>query len=159
MDALTLRTFYVVRHAKAEDRAEWSGDDRKRPLTGRGRQQAEKVVEELARARVSAVFSSPYLRCVQTVAPLAAARHLKLQLSPALEEGRGLSGLGEFLADRTLEDAVLCTHGDLVFELVQDLVGRGVIKGVDGGYAKGSMWVLGVDDHGAAVRARYVVAA
>lgn len=153
-----LRTFYVVRHAKAGSREDWSGDDRKRPLTGKGRKQAEDLVVELGPFRISAVYSSPYVRCVQTVEPLAAARQLKVQPSPSLEEGHGLSGLGEFLTDRSLDVAVLCTHGDIVFELVEDLVGRGVIKGGDGGYEKGSTWVLGVDEHGVPVRARFIAA-
>lgn len=156
MDALSARTFYVVRHAKAGDREDWSGDDRRRPLTGKGRKQAENLVEEFAPLRVSAVYTSPYVRCVQTVEPLAAARKLEVQPSPSLEEGHGLAGLGQFLTDRALDNVVLCTHGDLVFELVEDLVGRGVIKAGDGGYAKGSTWVIGVDDDGVPVRARYL---
>ncbi len=153
-----MRTFYVVRHAKAGDREEWTGDDRKRPLTGKGRKQAEKLVEVLAKLPVAAVFSSGFVRCVQTVEPLAQARRLKVQLSPSLEEGSGLEGLAEFFGDRSLGNAVLCTHGDLAYELVEDLVEREVIRQGEGGYDKASTWVLGVDDHGVAVNARYLEA-
>lgn len=152
------RTFYVVRHAKAGDRENWQGDDRKRPLTAKGRKQAELLVDVFADLRVSAVHSSGFARCVETVEPLARARKLAIKRSSGLEEGHGLSGLTEFLADRSLDGAVLCTHGDIVFELVEDLVGRGVIRAGDGGYAKGSTWVVGVDEHGVPVQARYVPA-
>lgn len=155
---VTLRTFYVIRHAKAGDREEWSGDDRRRPLTSKGRKQAEELISMLEPFRISAIRSSPYVRCVQTVEPLARALKLRLDTSPSLQEGHGLTGLGEFLADRALGDMVLCTHGDIVFELVEDLVARAVIKAGDGGYQKGSTWVLGVDEHGVAVRARYLSA-
>lgn len=155
---MTLRGFYVVRHAKAGDRDGRSGDDRKRPLTAKGRKQAEELASRLESFRVSAICSSPYARCVQTVEPLARTRKLRIETSPSLQEGRGLAGLAEFFRDRTLADVVLCTHGDIVFELVEDLVARNVIRAGDGGYQKGSTWALEVDEHGIPVRARYISA-
>jgi phosphohistidine phosphatase SixA len=121
-------------------------------------QQAEKLVSLLAPLPISAVHSSPYLRCVQTVEPLARVRHLEVKLSPSLEEGQGLEGLGEFLADRGLDDTVLSTHGDIVQELADDLVAREVIQAGYGGVEKGCTWVLEVDEHGVAERARYIPA-
>lgn len=147
-----------MRHAKAGDREVWSGDDRRRPLTKKGMQQAEKLVSLLAPLPVSAVYSSPFLRCVQTVEPLARVRQLEVKLSPSLEEGQGLEGLGEFLADRGLDETVLSTHGDIVQELVEDLVAREVIQPGHGGMEKGCTWVLEVDVHGVAERARYIPA-
>lgn len=155
---MTLRTFYVVRHGKAGNPEKWSGDDRLRPLSKKGKRQAEDLVDVFKPFPVSDVFSSDYLRCVQTVEPLAAARRLEIKRSPSLEFGRGLEGLGEFLGDRALEDVVLSTHGDIVFELVEDLVAREVVKPGDGGYQKGSTWVLEVDEHGVTEKARYIPA-
>lgn len=108
--------------------------------------------------RVGEIFSSSYVRCVQTVEPIAMARGLEVKRSPELEEGHGLEGLTEFLGDRSLDNIVLSTHGDIVFELVEDLVAREVIAQGAGGYAKGSTWRLDVDDHGVAERARYIAA-
>ena len=108
--------------------------------------------------RISDIFSSPYVRCAQTVEPLARARRLKVKPSPSLEEGHGLEGLTEFLGDRSLDEVVLSTHGDIIWELVEDLVEREVIKAGEGGYEKGSTWVLQVDEHGVAERARYIAA-
>lgn len=153
-----MRTFFVVRHAKAGDRDEWSGDDRTRPLTERGRKQAEELVRLLQPLPIAAVFSSPYLRCTQTVEPLARARRLEVRPASSLVEGRGLAGLREFFADARLDRAVLCTHGDIAFDLVEDLVGRRVVKAGDGGYAKGSTWIVEVDDVGQPKRARYLPA-
>jgi hypothetical protein len=93
---------------------------------------------------------------VQTVEPLALARRKEVRHSPSLEEGRGLEGLGEFLGDRSLGQAVLSTHGDIVWELVEDLVAREIVRPGEGGYAKGSTWVLEVDEHGVPERARYI---
>jgi phosphohistidine phosphatase SixA len=155
---LTLRTFYVVRHGKAGNPDKWTGDDRLRPLSKKGKKQAEDLVRLFKRLPVLDIYSSDYLRCVETVEPLAAARRLEIKRSPSLEFGSGLEGLGEFLADRALDDTVLSTHGDIVFELVQDLVAREVVKAGEGGYEKGSTWVLEVDEHGVAEKARYIPA-
>ncbi|HET9780970.1 MAG TPA: phosphoglycerate mutase family protein [Candidatus Dormibacteraeota bacterium] len=155
LDALS-RTFYVVRHAKAGDREEWSGDDRLRPLTKKGFKQAEALVDVFKKLDVSDIFSSAYLRCVQTVEPLARVRRTEVKQSPSLEEGQGLDGLREFLTDRSLGNAVLSTHGDIVWELLEDLVAREIIRPGEGGYGKGSTWVLEVDDHGVPERARYI---
>ncbi len=148
----------MVRHAKAGSREEWTGDDRLRPLTNKGKKQAEGLVEVFRRLTVAGLYSSAYLRCVQTLEPLARDRRLKVKPSPSLEEGRGLQGLAEFLGDRSLDDVVLSTHGDIVWELVEDLVAREVIKPGEGGYDKGSTWMLEVDEHGVAERARYIPA-
>lgn len=153
-----MRTFYVVRHAKSGSRSHWSGDDRVRPLSKKGRQQAEELVTVLQSFPISAIFSSPFVRCVQTVEPLARARHLEVKESPSLAEGQGLEGLGEFLGDRSLDETLLSTHGDIVWELVEDLVSREVINESESGFAKGSTWVLDVDDHGVPERARYLPA-
>ena len=153
-----MRAFYVVRHAKAGDREEWPGDDRLRPLTKKGFRQAEALVDLLKKVEIAGIFTSAYLRCVQTVEPLGRARRIEPKHSPSLEEGSGLEGLGEFLTDRSLADVVLSTHGDIVWELVEDLVARQIIRPGEGGYEKGSTWVLGVDDHGVIERARYIPA-
>ena len=153
---MSLRTFYVVRHGKAGNPDKWVGDDRLRPLNKKGRKQAEDLVGLFNRFPVSDVYSSDYLRCVQTVEPLAAARRLEIKRSPSLEFGSGLRGLGEFLEDRALADVVLSTHGDIVLELVEDLVAREVIKAGEGGDQKGSTWVLEVDEHGVTEKARYI---
>jgi len=152
-----LRTFYVVRHAKAGSRSHWSGDDRKRPLSKKGFKQAEDLVELLKNSQVSAIFSSPYLRCVQTVEPLARARRLAIKQTDSLAEGYGLNGLDEFLTDQKLDGAVLSTHGDIVWELVEDLVHRNLVRAGAGGFEKGSTWVLSVDDEGP-VKATYLPA-
>jgi 8-oxo-dGTP diphosphatase len=152
-----LRTFYVVRHAKAGSRERWTGDDRKRPLTKKGIKQAQDLVDVLAPYPVASIFSSPYLRCVQSVQPLAKALRLKVEQSVSLAEGHGLAGLHEFLDDDDLDNAALCTHGDIVWELVEDLVKRKMLRAGEGGFEKGSTWILHVDGTKIA-KARYLPA-
>jgi 8-oxo-dGTP diphosphatase len=149
--------FYVVRHAKAGHATRWTGDDSLRPLTGKGAKQAEALVEVLAPFTVNSVLSSPYLRCVQTVQPLADARGLRVQETPKLAMGRGLEGVLELLGDAKLGDAVLSTHADLVWELVEELVRRRVPMESEGGFAKGATWVVDVVN-GNPAGARYIPA-
>ena len=77
-------TLVLVRHASAGDRHEWDGDDRLRPLDKKGRKQAARLLDVLADVTVRRIVSSPYLRCVQTVEPLARARGLEVESAPEL---------------------------------------------------------------------------
>jgi 8-oxo-dGTP diphosphatase len=150
-------TFFFVRHAKAGSRGHWQGDDRARPLSKKGKKQAEGLIDVMKPFKISAIYSSPYLRCVQTVEPLAREREMDIEETPTLAEGRGLRGAFEFMSDPKLDNAVLSTHGDLVWELVEDLVRRRVIRAGTGGYDKGSTWMVEVEDE-EPVRARFIPA-
>ena len=114
-------TSVLLRHAAAGDREDWDGDDFHRPLDARGRRQALEFVELLRPFGVRRVVSSPYVRCVETVEPLAAALELSVELDDRLAEGAGASAI-----DLLREDGVVCcTHGDIA----EALLGRGLKKG------------------------------
>jgi 8-oxo-dGTP diphosphatase len=109
----------LLRHASAGDRGAWDGDDIMRPLDKRGRKQASKLRDELRARGVKRVVSSPYVRCMQTVAPLG----LEIVPDERLAEGASERDTRELLA--TLDDAVACTHGDVV----ENVLGRSLKKG------------------------------
>jgi 8-oxo-dGTP diphosphatase len=103
----------MLRHASAGRRDDWTGDDRERPLDERGERQARELVELLAGRTIDAIYTSPSLRCVQTVAPLAEARGLEPLLRGELGEDRQeQEGLwfARVLAQR---DVVVCGHRGL----------------------------------------------
>ena len=131
----------LVRHAKAGDRDKWGPRDDLRPISPKGQVQAEALVAQLAEFSIESVLSSPYLRCTQTVAPLAAARGLAVEPTDDLAEGEGPAGLA--LVRRLLAEpahTVLCTHGDVVEEVLDGLgVERGDFT------RKGATWVLEPD--------------
>ena len=103
----------LVRHASAGDRAQWVGDDRKRPLDQRGRKRADELVAKLAPYPVETILSSPARRCVETVEPLARARSLEIELREQLsEELQGTEGLA-LLRSLVGSDVVVCGHGGL----------------------------------------------
>jgi 8-oxo-dGTP diphosphatase len=128
----------LVRHAKAGDRDRWEAPDDLRPLTPKGEAQAEGLVDLLAGYEIDRVLSSPYLRCTQTVAPLAAARGLAVEPSDDLAEGEGRAGIALTRRLRTEPGfTVLCTHGDVVEEVLDALgVARASFT------RKGATWVL-----------------
>ena len=81
-------TIYLVRHAKAGSRKAWTGDDELRPLSKAGRAQARALAKRLAADGITRIFSSPYVRCRQTVEPLAERSGVPVEASEALARGR-----------------------------------------------------------------------
>ncbi len=133
---------YVVRHAKAGDRGEWEGDDRLRPLTKSGRRQAEGLAAWLKKEPIDAILSSPYVRCLQTVEPLAEQRKLPIEPRPDLEEGSGGESILRLAAEFKGRNVVLCTHGDLVEELLEHMIAQGLVLRARAQLEKGSTWIL-----------------
>ena len=121
----------LVRHAFAGDPSAWQGDDRLRPLDARGGRQAEGLVRLLADFELERVISSPYLRCVQTVEPLALSRRLEIEHDEALGADR-LEDVPAVLERLRGKHVAVCTHGDLPW------LG-------DRPFKKGSVWVLDED--------------
>ena len=133
---------YVVRHAKAGDRAEWEGDDRLRPLTKAGFRQAAELAAWLKKEPIDAILSSPYVRCLQTLEPLAEQRKLPIQPRPDLEEGSGGESILRLVDEFKGRNVVLCTHGDLVEELLEHLIDQGLVPRARAQLDKGSTWIL-----------------
>jgi broad specificity phosphatase PhoE len=145
---------WVVRHAQAGDRRRWDGPDEARPLSKKGRRQADALAELLAGAGVERVCTSPALRCRQTVEPLAAQVGLTVDDDADLAEGSGATGVVH-LARTADRNTVACTHGDVVDDLLAGLALEGVDVGSQPRCAKGSTWVLDVED-GRVVAAHYL---
>ena len=116
-------TVVLLRHASAGDRLAWDGDDMLRPLDDRGRAQAAALRDTLMRRGVTRIVSSPYVRCTETVAPLAASLGLEVEPDDRLAEGAGGAAAHELLSGR--DGCVACTHGDVV----EELLGRTLKKG------------------------------
>lgn len=135
---------YLVRHAVALGRAEWGKPDELRPLTKRGERQAAGLVDLLASTDVRRVLSSPAVRCRETVAPLASKLGLDVVDAPELAEGadpREALALATKLAAKS-GDAVLCTHGDVIPEVLRKLSHDGVRFDGEPRWPKGSTWEL-----------------
>lgn len=145
----------LIRHAHAGSRKDWDGADRDRPLSPKGRQQADALVGLLEVFAPQRVLSSPYVRCVETVTPLARNLNLPVEAAPALAEGGGSEALSlvRSLAD---DKVAMCTHGDVIPEVLVALADEDRLDlGLRPRQAKGSVWVL--EAHGGKfVRATYL---
>jgi 8-oxo-dGTP diphosphatase len=128
VDDGVLHTFPIIalRHAKAVPRSEWESSDASRPLTARGRRQAEAIVAPLTAFGVRKIVTSDAVRCVQTVAPLAKALsrtpvRTDLLSQDAWEEGTSdiRSVVGKRV--RARKPAVLCAHGPVLPDILAEL--------------------------------------
>jgi exopolyphosphatase/guanosine-5'-triphosphate,3'-diphosphate pyrophosphatase len=117
---------FLVRHAKAYSRARWKEDDSLRPLTPAGDLQSEAIATAVAEEHPQRLISSPAVRCIQTLEPLARATGLRIERDARLAEGATLDGAALLLASLGDQPTVLCGHGDLLPALVASLDAEGV---------------------------------
>jgi broad specificity phosphatase PhoE len=155
---------YLVRHAKAGSRSAWDGPDEDRPLSKAGRRQAAALTKLLRDEPIGRVLSSPYVRCRDTVVPLAERLRLPVEDADGLVEGAPLSEALRLVEKVTDKSTVLCTHGDVIGDLLHHFDSQGVRLDADDDAApselrfpKGSTWLLEVED-GEVVRGRYLQA-
>jgi phosphohistidine phosphatase SixA len=134
-------TVFLIRHAHAGDRSQWSGDDRLRPLSSRGFAQAESIARRLGEPPITVVRSSPAIRCLQTVAPLARVHMCTVESDARLVEGSDAEGALALIDEFVDAHIALCSHGDVIPDLIALLRARGV-PSEGRGCEKGSIWQL-----------------
>jgi 8-oxo-dGTP diphosphatase len=134
----------LVRHAEAGNKRDWSGPDAERPLSEEGWEQAAGLVDLLAGLRIERLLTSPLLRCRQTLEPLAAALELGLEPVEELSVEGDVGRMMAILDQPSTEQAVLCTHGEILQELYARLRARAMLPQDDAEplWQKGSAWVL-----------------
>jgi broad specificity phosphatase PhoE len=90
-DPRTTRRVYIVRHGQRRDVTDpaWARHAARPwdpPLAYAGREEALRLAAALARSGIDAIFSSPFLRTLETAAPLALAADLPIFVEPGLSE-------------------------------------------------------------------------
>ena len=133
---------YVVRHADAGSRGHGSTPDEARELSERGWRQAEGLCAELAERDITRLIASPFVRCVQTLEPLGKLLGLSVETDDRLAEGTGAAGALAVAAEVRGTRAVLCSHGDVVPDLLEHLVAHGTKLKDELRWQKASTWVL-----------------
>ncbi len=119
-----------------------------------GQGQAARLVALWRDQPLKRILASPYTRCIQTVEPLAAVLGLEVEQTEALSEGQSAQTL-RLVHELVGEDAALCTHGDVVPEVLQALESEGVRILAEWKWRKASTWVLHTED-GTITHATYV---
>ena len=168
--ALTTWPLALVRHAKAEPRASWSGKDWLRPLDARGERQAGELVPLLGAYGITRLVSSPSTRAARTIAPYAQSAGQRLRLKPGLSEEGYADNPAKAphhlrrLVERGVP-AALCSHGpvlpDLITELItlvdtthqQGVLAQSILEGaLSSGMTKGEVLVCHIAGTGAGAR-------
>lgn len=140
-------TLLLVRHAKAGNRAEWTGPDVDRPLSANGRHQVPPINALSALYGVSRVYSAPLVRCVDTVSEVAASLGVPVELEPLLAEEH-YAGNEEATLARLLEiigeggTPEVCSQGGVIPDLVSRVAGAAGLPIGEVAAKKGSIWAL-----------------
>ena len=135
---------YLIRHARTGRRKDWKGNDVKRPLSSAGWSQAREIGTFLADAQVERLISSSYTRCRQTLEPASELLGIKVEKHAALLEGNGSKKLAKLMRKVGNITAALCTHGDVIPEILERLSSDGTVLEDDLQFAKGSIWAIDV---------------
>ncbi|MBE7492987.1 MAG: histidine phosphatase family protein [Planctomycetes bacterium] len=135
---------YLVRHAEPVSPALHRGPDATRPLSDRGRRQAQWTAEYLNAAQTAEVFSSPHARCRETAEIIAQALGVKATVDDRLHIA------SSFVAQAGVGPRVYVAHSNNIPVALDEL-------GVDcHACAHASCWVVELDATGRVLRADYV---
>ncbi len=143
-EVLTTGTLLLVRHGTAESRSEWEGDDSLRPLSARGEHQAAALADAFADRAIERILTSPYLRCRQTIEPLAILHGLKIEERDELAEGAGHRPARDLCRELAGTNAALCSHGDVIPAVLDWMVRHGTSLKSAFDCKKGSTWEIEV---------------
>jgi 8-oxo-dGTP diphosphatase len=133
---------YLVRHGWAGKAKDADANDWRRPLDKRGLKQ-RKVLRDLLMAHpITRIGSSNYTRCVDTVTPFAKRLGIPVELEPALVEGSHPHRLVSLISELQEESVVLCSHGDVIEDMIGHLFAEQVPMDGPMEWKKGSIWEL-----------------
>jgi len=119
----------LVRHADAGDPLAWAGPDADRPLSRKGRKQAERLAALLTglRSAPDALVSSPKARAAQTAEIVGGALGLEIRLHHGLAGPLDLEALSAILAEiGEPHRPILVGHDPDLSDLASELVGSAV---------------------------------
>lgn len=130
---------HLLRHAHAGDWSTWSGDDAARPLTDKGRGQAERLGRFLARHGFAPdrILTSPKVRAAETARIVAQLLAVSVDVDDRLGGPLDLAVVERILDDHGSPDTpVLVGHDPDLSDLVATLVGAGGIPMRKGSLAR-----------------------
>jgi exopolyphosphatase/guanosine-5'-triphosphate,3'-diphosphate pyrophosphatase len=132
----------LVRHGKTVAPRDWSGDAFLRPLSDRGRGQAEAICQRLAGEPLARILSGPALACQQTVEPLTIETGIPVDVDERLDTGETPQRFLELFPSFDSGTFLFCTHREHIETLLRlfelpDVEVDGEIP-----CKKGSIWIL-----------------
>lgn len=125
-DLLETVPLVILRHAKARSRATWKDGEASRPLLTEGNAQAEALPKLLKAFGAKNVYSSPWTRCLSTLAPYAQDSKVKVKTQPEFTEtanskkpNQTKSALASIVGFG--KPAVVCTHRPVLPTMIEAL--------------------------------------
>jgi phosphohistidine phosphatase len=116
---------YLLRHAHAGDPAKWTGDDAERPLSAKGRRQAERLGTFLAERgfQPDAIVTSPKLRARETAELVGVPLNARIETDQRLAGALDTDLLAQIIEDVGGGRVVLVGHDPDFSELAAALCG------------------------------------
>lgn len=116
---------YLLRHAHAGNASEWTGDDAKRPLSAKGRRQAERLGRYLAELRFEpdAVLTSPKLRALETAQVVADSLGVAVGIEERLAGGLDLRTVESIVSRDGGRQVMLVGHDPDFSDICGELIG------------------------------------
>ena len=127
-DLLDTFSVTLLRHAKAEPRSPLSPEDRLRPLTTVGDEQADMLVPSLAAFGPRRLYTSTARRCLDTITPIAEYLDKRVREHESLSQDFWDQGdlsetrrlIGKIVKRR--RNTILCSHRPVLPDLARELV-------------------------------------
>jgi 2,3-bisphosphoglycerate-dependent phosphoglycerate mutase len=116
------KTIILIRHAEKETAA--TADQNDPPLASVGKERAERLRDRVGRFHPGAIYSTNFQRTRETVAPLAARRHLTVQTYDA---SKPQDLVNTIMASKT-KRFVIVGHSNTIPPLVNLLTGKDLFK-------------------------------
>jgi phosphohistidine phosphatase SixA/predicted NUDIX family NTP pyrophosphohydrolase len=120
-------TLIILRHTKAIERGDWDEKDSERTLNEKGFNQAQYLIDHLKPFAVEEIYTSDYVRCVQTVTPMAQARGLGVTQVPSLNEEtfehdpmRSISFANALKQDE--KNILICSHNPVIPTMLRGIL-------------------------------------
>ena len=104
--------------------------------------QAQKLADWLRHEPVTRIITSPLPRCVGTVTPLADEVGVPVELDDRLAEGTPIEKSWDLVSSIADQTVVLCSHGDVIPDVIRRAQLRGMHIPGKSGSSKGSAWSL-----------------
>lgn len=137
-------TIYLIRHAEPVSPSLHSGSDLNRPLSDRGRRQAQWMAKHLNASGATEVLTSPYARCRETAEIIAKA--LGLQVRP--DDTLHIAAV--FIPKAGPEPRIYVAHSNNIPVAMAEL-------GLEcHACAHASCWTIQLDGQGRAISAKYL---
>lgn len=123
---LETKPLLLLRHGKARSRATWKDTEASRPLLSDGNAQAEALPKLLKAFGAKLVYSSPWTRCLSTIAPYAQSTKVKVKTSPEFTEAATIKKPQQtkaLLANliNLNKSLVICTHRPVFPVMIEEL--------------------------------------